>query len=107
MSGYWLGGDDDLKGIDHGSMIATAQDVGIFLRALCDGTLLTRKEQTLYTTLYRYEHTGLDPGYQSIARYHQDIDTVVIQFTNTCGGDAWTYSDIVYSRILKLLRKGK
>ena len=29
---------------------------------------------------------ALIPGYQSIARYHSDIDTVVVQFVNTAGG---------------------
>ncbi len=56
------------------SMMATAQDVGIFLRVLNDGPLLYDEEQTIYSSVYEYEHIGLLPGYQSIARYHKDMD---------------------------------
>ncbi len=40
MSGYYVGVDHDIKTVDYGSMVATAQDVGIFLRALNDGSLV-------------------------------------------------------------------
>ncbi|ESQ87080.1 beta-lactamase [Asticcacaulis sp. AC460] len=109
-SGYVFGLDGDMKPLDNviagGSMVATAQDVGIFLRALNDGSLLDDGEQAVYSSIYEYEHTGLVPGYQSIARYHKDIDTVVVQFVSTSGGNAWTKSDIVYDRIVRILRKG-
>lgn len=88
-----------------GSMVATAQDVGIFLRALNDGSLLNKQEQAIYSSVYKYEHTGLLPGYESIARYHKDIDAVVIQFVNTSGGNAWTISEIVYDNIIKMLSR--
>lgn len=104
MSGYFVGWEPDIKTNNHGSMIATAEDVGIFLRALNDGSLLNDEEQAIYSSIYVYEHTGLVPGYQSIAKYHKDIDTVVIQFVNTSGGDMWTLSEIVYNRIVKILR---
>ena len=111
MSGYHIGYGPDIKGNDFiqpgGSMVATAQDVGIFLRALNDGSLLNEGEQAIYSSIYEYEHTGLLPGYESIARYHKDIDTVVIQFANTSGGYSWNISGIVYNRIVKILRKGK
>lgn len=111
MSGYFVGYDGDIKYNDFinpgGSMVATAQDVGIFLRALNDGSLLNDNEQVLYSSIYEYEHTGLLPGYQSIAKYHKDIDTIVIQFVNTSGGDTWTLSEIVYNRIVKILRSKK
>ncbi len=71
----------------HGLLIATVEDVGIFLRALNAGSLLDENKQAIYSSVYVYEHTGLLPGYYSIARYHEDIDTVVIQFVNTTGGD--------------------
>ncbi|HTJ50191.1 MAG TPA: serine hydrolase domain-containing protein [Cyclobacteriaceae bacterium] len=109
ISGYDSHYDKDVKMLDFvspgGSMVATAQDVGIFLRALNDGSLLTKEEQAVYSSIYKYEHTGLLPGYQSIARYHKDIDAVVIQFVNTSGGDMWTISEIVYNRIIKILSK--
>ena len=109
MSGYFVGYDADIKFNDFvqpgGSMVATAQDVGIFLRALNDGSLLNKEEQAIYSSIYKYEHTGLLPGYQSIARYYKDIDTVVVQFVNTSGGKMWTISEIVYKRIIRILRK--
>lgn len=106
-SGYYIGYDGDLKQQNYvspgGSMVATAQDVGVFLRALNDGSLLSPNEQAIYSSIYVYEHTGLLVGYSSIARYHKDIDTVVILFINTSGGNSWMISDIIYSRILKIL----
>ncbi|MGB8716617.1 MAG: hypothetical protein WCD66_09690, partial [Rhodanobacteraceae bacterium] len=69
-----------------GSMVATAQDVGIFLRALNDGSLLNDDEQAIYSSIYEYGHTGWLRGYYRIARYHKDIDAVVVQFVNTAGG---------------------
>lgn len=115
VSGYWYEYDDDLRQLG-GSMLATAQDVGIFLRALNDGSLLNDDEQAIYSSIYEYEHTGWVPGYYSIARYHKDIDTVVIQFVNTTGGETWgtaeiiggkttAIANIVYNRIVRILRK--
>jgi D-alanyl-D-alanine carboxypeptidase len=109
VSGYITGYNEDLKVLDYvspgGSMVATAQDVGIFLRALNDGSLLNHDEQAIYSSIYVYEHTGLLPGYESIARYHKDIDTVVILFVNTSGGNSWTKIDIIYNRIVRILRR--
>ena len=111
MSGYDTGSDADLKPNDFvspaGSMVATAADVGIFLRALNDGSLLNDNEQAMYSTIYVYEHTGLLPGYSSIAKYQKDIDTVVIQFVNTSGGYSWSISEKVYNRIIKIVRREK
>ena len=117
MSGYYVGWDPDLMNNYFGSMIATAGDVGIFLRALNDGSLLNDDEQAIYTSIYVYEHTGLLPGYYSIARYQKDIDTVVVQFVNTIGGAPMVQffdtgggtkvmvSNVVYDRIVRILRK--
>lgn len=109
VSGYYTKYDGDLKSQNFvspgGSMVATVQDVGIFLRALNDGTLLNDEEQAIYSSIYVYEHTGLLPGYSSIARYYKDIDTVVIMFVNTSGGNTWTTLDVVYNRIVKMLHK--
>lgn len=105
MSGYFVGWEPDLKSSRHGSMLATAEDVGIFLRALNDGSLLSDAEEAIYSSVYVYEHTGSVPGYSSIARYHADIDTVVIQFVNTSGGKSWSMTEIVYDRIVKILRR--
>jgi CubicO group peptidase (beta-lactamase class C family) len=110
MSGYDLSSDDsDWKPVDYvspgGSMIATAEDTGRFLRALVEGTLFTDEEQSIYSSVYEYEHTGLLPGYQSIARYHEAIDAVVVQFTNVSGGNRWMRSEAIYRRIVRILRR--
>ena len=108
-SGYYVGYEGDMKLADFvgpsGSMVATAQDVGIFLRALNDGSLLNEDEQAIYSSIYVYKHTGLVIGYQSIAKYHEDIDTIVIQFVNTTNFDGytWNLSEIIYNRIVKIL----
>ena len=108
MSGYYVGYAHDVKPNDFinpaGSMVATAEDVGIFLRALNDGSVFDEGEQEIYSSVYVYEHTGLLPGYSSIARYHKDIDAVVVQFVNTGGGHTWNLSEIGYNRIVKILR---
>lgn len=110
MSGYYVGYDADLKTDDIGSMLATADDLGRFIRALNDGSAFKDKEeQDIYSSIYKYEHTGLIPGYQTIAKYHKDIDAVVIQFTNTVNfeGYNWNLSEIMYNRIVKIIRKQK
>lgn len=108
-SGYYRGYEGDVKMLDivvpGGSMVATAQDTGLFLRALNNGSLLDAAEQQIYSSIYVYDHTGLWPGYSSIARYHKDIDAVVIQFVNTSGGNSWLVSEIVYDRIVEILHK--
>lgn len=108
MSGYHVGHPHDLKMDEHG-MLASAQDVGVFLRALNDGTLFDEKEQAIYSSIYVYKHSGWVPGYQSFAEYHEDIDAVVIQFNNTTDSELylWNLAEIVYSRIIKILRKRK
>jgi len=90
-------------------MIATAEDVGIFLRALNDGSLFKEGEQEIYSSIYVYEHGGLIPGYQSLAEYHKDIDTVVIQFINTTNfnGYDWNLAEIIINRIVKIIRNKK
>ena len=108
MSGYYVGIEEDLK-TENVGMLATAEDVGIFLRALNDGSLLNEKEQEIYSSIYVYEHTGLVPGYQSIAKYHKDINTVVIQFNNTTdfNGYEWNLAEIIYSRVVKIVKRQK
>ncbi len=109
MSGYYVGIEEDIKTADYGSMVATAEEVGVFLRALNDGSLFEEGEQEIYSSIYEYGHAGLIPGYQSIAKYHKDIDTVVIQFVNTTNFDGytWNLSEIVYNRIVKIVKQSK
>lgn len=108
VSGYHHPHDVDFKEVEYvspsGSMVATARDVGVFLRALIDGSLLNDDEQAIYSSVYRYGHKGWVLGYQSIARYHKDIDAVVVQFVNTTGGDSELVALVVYNRIVRILR---
>lgn len=108
MSGYYVGYDRDLKTDNVGSILATAEDLSKFIRALNDGTVFRdKKEQEIYSSIYKYEHTGLIPGYQTIAAYHKDIDAVIIQFTNTVNFDGynWKMSEIMNDRIVQILKK--
>jgi len=106
MSGYYVGYEEDFIANEYG-MLATAQDVGTFLRALNDGSVFEPGEQELYP--YEYNHGGLVIGYQSLAEYHEDIDTVVVQFINTTdfNGYEWNLSEITINRIVKILRKNR
>ena len=107
MSGYYVGYDEDIKTNDYGMMIATAEDVGKFLRALVDESAFDEGEQEIYSSIYKYEHGGLIPGYQCLAKYHEDIDAVVVQFINTTNFDGyeWNLYEIVLNRIVEILRK--
>ena len=108
-SGYHHPYEVDFKDVEYvmpsGAMVATAQDVGVFLRALNDGSLLNDDEQAVYASVYEYGHKGWLLGYQSIARYHEDIDAVVVQFVNTTGGDSELVALVVYDRIVRILRR--
>ena len=108
MSGYHQGYPHDLKTSDFG-MLATAEDVGIFLRALNDGSLFEEGEQEIYSSVYEYEHSGWVPGYQSFAAYNKDLDAVIIQFYSTTDSKLylWNVSEIVNNRIVKILKKQK
>lgn len=103
MSGYYVGYPDDFRHLDQG-MVATAEDVGKFLRALNDGSLFTEQEASIYRTLYELGHDGWVLGYWSRARYYGDIDTVVVQFVSTTGDDTLLLSQIVHGRIVDIIR---
>jgi D-alanyl-D-alanine carboxypeptidase len=108
MSGYHEGYPHDLKENDHG-MHATAEDVGIFLRALNDGSLFNSEEQQIYASVYEYEHGGWVPGYQSFANYDKDLDAIVITFYSTTDPNLynWNLSEIINNRIVKILKRQK
>jgi len=108
MSGYHVGHPYDLK-TDENGMLASIEDVGIFLRALNDGSIFEEGEQAIYSSIYEYEHSGWVPGYQSFAEYHEDINAVVILFNNTTDSELylWNLAEIVYSRIVKIIRNKK
>jgi CubicO group peptidase (beta-lactamase class C family) len=106
MSGYHVGHPFDLKKDEHG-MLATAEDVGTFVRALNDGSLFRAGEQEIYSSIYEYEHSGWVPGYQSFAEYNKELDTVVIGFYSTTDSELynWNLSQIINNRIVKILKK--
>lgn len=108
MSGYHVGHPLDLKTDEHG-MLATAEDVGTFLRALNDGSVFDEGEQEIYSSVYEYEHAGWVPGYQSFAKYHKDLDAVVIEFYSTTDPKLynWNLSEIINNRIVKILKRQK
>ncbi len=106
MGGYHVGYPYDLKADGQG-MLATAKDVGVFLRALNDGSVFDKNEMEIYSSVYKFEHSGWIPGYQSFAKYYKDLDVVVIQFYNTTDAKLyyWNLSEIINRRIIKILRK--
>ncbi|WP_372639945.1 hypothetical protein [Ancylomarina sp.] len=108
MSGYHVEYPFDLK-TDKQEMLASVEDVSIFLRALNDGSLFNEGEQEIYSSIYEYEYKGLVPGYQSIAKYHKDTDAVAIQFTGPTyfEGYNWNLAYIVYGRIVKIVSRQK
>ena len=102
MSGYYVGYEEDFKAREYG-MLASAEDVRIFLRALNDGSVFEDGEEEIYP--YVYEHGGLVVGYQSLAKYNKELDAVVVQFINTTDFDGyeWNLSEITINRIIKIL----
>jgi len=108
MSGYHVGHPFDLKADEYG-MLATAEDVGVFLRALNDGSLFEKGEKETYSSIYKYKHSGWVPGYQSFAEYHEELDAVVVAFYSTTDAKLynWNLSEIINGRIVKLLKRQK
>lgn len=104
MSGYHVGYPYDLKEDDLG-MLATAEDVGVFVRALNDGSVFTAREKEIYTSLYEYKHGGWVPGYQSFVEYYEEIDAVLVTFYSTTDKDLlyWNLSEILNSRMVGIV----
>ncbi|OEK04944.1 serine hydrolase domain-containing protein [Roseivirga misakiensis] len=108
MSGYHVGYSSDLKEDEHG-MLATAQDVGTFLRALNDGSVFAESEKEIYSSIYNYEHSGWVPGYQSFAKYNEELDAVFVEFYNTTDPKLynWNLSEIINARIVRIFKRQK
>jgi len=105
--GYWDG--VDRTGQDYtipgGSMVSTSRDIGVFMRALATGNLLSANERSVYRSLFdSFGHSGWLPGFQSRARYYADVDTVVVQFINTTGGDSEQVAAQMHDALVTLLR---
>jgi D-alanyl-D-alanine carboxypeptidase len=109
MGGYHLGLEDNMKSNEYGSMISTAEDVAIFVRALKDGSLFDEGGQEIYASIYEYEHGGWIPGYQSHVKYYEDIDCVIVQFNNTTDNKLyyWNLSEIIFNRIYQIVSGAK
>lgn len=106
MSGFHQGHAADLKTDDIG-MVATAQDVANFLRALNTGDLLTEKERGIYASIYEFEHSGWVPGYESFALYHEALDAVVVTFYSTTDRDLilWNLAEIINGRFARIVAR--
>jgi CubicO group peptidase (beta-lactamase class C family) len=106
VRGYWDGVDRTT--LDYaspgGSMVSTAADVAVFLRALATGELFDEEERSLYNNLYWTSHSGWLPGYQSIANYESSLGAVVVLFANTTGGNSEDALNRTYQRVLDRLR---
>ena len=48
MSGYYVGYNEDLKSNNAGSMLATSEDLALFIRALNDGSVFRDKKEKRY-----------------------------------------------------------
>lgn len=103
--GYW--GNIERSTQDYvipgGSMISTAKDIAVFIRALNTGSLLNSIEKNIYSSVYWFNHSGWLPGYQSIASYDNKTDAVVVQFINTTGGNSEAIASATNSQIFELL----
>ena len=69
-----------------------------------DGSLFEGTAAEVYSNLYEYGHDGWVLGYLSKAWYHSDIDTVVVQFVNTNGDDTVLLNDVIYHRMVNILK---
>ena len=106
MSGYHEGYPLDLKNDDVG-MVASAADVGVFLRAINEGAIFGPNEKSIYDSLYRYEHDGWVPGYQSFAKYNKELNAVIVAFYSTTDPDLykWNLAQIINNRIVDILKE--
>ena len=106
--GYWDGIDRTTQDytVPGGSMVSSARDVGVFIRALATGTLLDSDAQQIYASLFDgYGHSGWLPGYQSMARYHPGSDAVLVQFVNSTGGRSEQIAQETYDGLVVWLSR--
>ncbi|MEO1576333.1 MAG: serine hydrolase, partial [Pseudomonadota bacterium] len=107
--GYWDGVDytEQDYTMPGGSMVSTAEDIGVFLRALVSGSLMNIVERQRYESLFDgYGHSGWLPGYQSRSRRVPGADVVVVLFANTTGGDSERVTDEVFDALVRRVSAG-
>jgi CubicO group peptidase (beta-lactamase class C family) len=107
VHGYWDGRDKTLQdyAIPGGAMVSTPADIAILLRALATGDLLTEAERSTYASVYWYQHSGWIPGYQSIARYEEVLDAVVVLFMNKTGDGSEQIIADTYNQVIAVLQR--
>jgi D-alanyl-D-alanine carboxypeptidase len=107
VHGYWDGRDKTLQdyAIPGGAMVSTPADIAILLRALATGDLLTEAERSTYASVYWYQHSGWIPGYQSIARYEEALDAVVVLFMNKTGDGSEQIIADTYNQVIAVLQR--
>ena len=84
-------------------MVSTPADVAIFLRALAVGELFDAAERATYESVYWFRHSGWIPGYQSIARYEEGLDAVVVLFMNNTGDGSEDLIVDTYNQVVGVL----
>lgn len=106
MSGYYVGIEHNIKTVDYGAMIATTEDVGRFLRSMHNGSLFGGDERAIYSSIYKFNHGGLMPGFQSMAKYHEDMDAVIVVVMNTTNFTGYHYNILqIMSRQIARIQK--
>ncbi|MEO3690671.1 serine hydrolase domain-containing protein [Roseateles paludis] len=109
VSAYHPAHAGDLKAVRYtapgGSLVATAQDVGIFTRALREGRILSTRAQRIYASHYVFDHTGLLPGYHSIVRHHAALDAVIVLLANSSNAPGWGAIEAAETRVLRWARR--
>jgi D-alanyl-D-alanine carboxypeptidase len=105
VHGYW--NDLDKVHQDYtipgGAMVSTPADVAVFLRALTTGDLFDGAERATYESVYWFRHSGWIPGYQSIARYEEGLDAVVVLFMNNTGDGSEDLIVDTYNQVVGVL----
>ena len=104
MSGYYVGVDEDFKYEDTGLMLATAEDVGIFLRALNDGSVFKEGGTgNLFLHLRIRTYRLCFPATRVLQNTTKTTTrlsfNLIIQPTST--DTTWTLAEIVYKSYCK------
>ena len=91
--------------VPGGSMLATGDDIAVFLDALSRGKLFDAEAQATYESVYWLAHSGWLPGYQTIARFEAGLDMTIVLHVNNTGGDSEAILADTYDSVLEVLRR--